>query len=94
MNNKVNKGSDVNGALLYLKENDIEAFEVDNILTIPVSKPEEIYDMATKARRLFKEIGFEKSWRIDPYYIEHHSGLREEMYGHTKGDLNNEFNEE
>lgn len=79
--------NNVDDAIIYLKENGIDAFEVDRILTIPVSKPEEIYDMASRVRRLFKEIGFEKSWRIDPYYIEHHSGLREDMFG-MKGDNN------
>ena len=79
--------NNVDKAILYLKENGIDAFEVDRILTIPVSKPEEIYDMASTVRRLFKEIGFDKSWRIDPYYIEHHSGLHEDMFG-TKGDNN------
>ena len=48
----------------------ISAFEDSGILVIPCSSPEEIFDMATKIRSLFKEIGFNKSWRIDPYYYE------------------------
>lgn len=48
----------------------IKAFESSGILVIPCSSPEEIFDLACKIRRIFKEIGYEKSWQIDPYYYQ------------------------
>ena len=72
--------TDIGKAIEYLKENGIESFEGAGILVIPVSNPEEIYDMASKVRRLFKEIGYEKSWQIDPYYIQKHNSIISEMY--------------
>jgi hypothetical protein len=68
-------------AMAYLKENNIESFESSGILVIPCSNPDEIYDMATRVRKYFKEISFEKSWQIDPYYISRHSDLTAAMYG-------------
>lgn len=72
-------------AIAYLKQNGIESFEGAGILVIPVSDPEEIYDMATRVRKYFKEIAYEKSWQIDPYYIDRHNSLTSEMYD-MKGD--------
>ena len=44
-------------AIEYLEQKGITAFEGDGyILVIPVSSPEEIYDLAEKVRRYFKEI--------------------------------------
>lgn len=60
--------SDISTAIEYLKKNGIDAFEASGVLTIPVSSPEEIYDIANTARRIFKEIDYQKSWLIDPYY--------------------------
>ena len=48
----------------------IQAFEHMGILVIPCSSPDEIYELASNVRRIFKEIGYEKSWQIDPYYYE------------------------
>ena len=61
-------GSMIDKAILYLKEKGIESFEQAGILVIPASSPEEIYELASTIRRYFKECGYEKSWRIDPYY--------------------------
>ena len=57
-------------AIKYLKENGIEAIEGSGILIIPCSKAEEIYDLVSKVKNLFKDVGYEKSWQIDPYYYE------------------------
>ena len=62
--------SDILIAIDALKDAGIEAFELSSILVIPVSSPEDIYDMVSKARRIFKEIGYEKSWQVDPYYYQ------------------------
>lgn len=72
--------TDIPVAIGALKENGIEAFELSNILVIPVEKPGDIYPMANKARRVFKEIGYEKSWQIDPYYYEKRQTLTGDMY--------------
>lgn len=63
----------ISDAVLELKARGIESFEGSGILIIPCSSPEEIYDMAGKVRRIFKEIGYEKSWQIDPYYLDKHA---------------------
>ena len=70
----------------------ITAFEDSGILVIPCSSPEEIYDLATKVRSIFKEIGYSKSWRIDPYYYSKRNTLNDIMYN-QKGD-NYELNKE
>lgn len=70
----------IDEAVNILKERGIEAFEISGVLTVPCSSPEEIYKTAEKLRRIFKEIGFEKSWRIDPYYLEKRKSLASDMY--------------
>lgn len=72
--------TDISKAIDALKQHNIEAFEGHGILVIPASKPEEIYPLAEKARRVFKEIGYDKSWRIDPYYFEKRSSLTGQMF--------------
>jgi len=67
-------------AVSILKERGIEAFELSGVLTVPCSSPDDIYNTAEKLRKIFKEIGFDKSWRIDPYYLEHRKTLTGEMY--------------
>ncbi len=64
--------TDISAAIARLKEDGIESFEGSGILIIPCTEPEQIYDMATKARRIFKEIDYQKSWQIDPYYYQKH----------------------
>jgi hypothetical protein len=81
---KLSKGSDINGALLYLKNEGIEAFDLDNILVVPCESAEEIYNTAEKVRRLLKECGYEKSWRIDPYFFERRNSLSEAMFGSSQ----------
>ena len=73
--------TDIGKAIKHLEVNGVEAFESSGILVIPCSSPEEIYDCANLVRRLFKEIGYNKSWQIDPYYIDRHCGLTASMYG-------------
>ena len=70
----------IDEAIKCLKERGIEAFELSGVLTVPCESPDDIYDMAEKLRRIFKEIGYEKSWRIDPYYLEHRKTLAADMY--------------
>ena len=75
------KGKMIERVIEYLKTLGIESFERMGILVVPVSSPDEIYDTAERLRRIFKEIGYDKSWRIDPYYLSDQESLRREMYG-------------
>ena len=77
----------IDEAINILKMRGIEAFEISGVLTVPCSSPEDIYDTAEKLRRIFKEIGFDKSWRIDPYYLEHRKTLAADMYDENSQDL-------
>ena len=74
-------GGSMNKAIESLKSLGIEAFELDGILVIPCSKPEDIYETANKARRVFKECGYEKSWRVDPYFYSRQDTLTHQMFG-------------
>lgn len=71
---------DIDEAVDILKKRGIEAFELSGVLTVPCSSPDDIYDTAEKLRKIFKEIGYDKSWRIDPYYLEHRKTLAADMY--------------
>lgn len=72
--------TDISAAIDALKGIGIEAFELSRILVIPVDKPEDIYPTVERARRLFKEIGYEKSWQVDPYYYDKRQTLNGDMY--------------
>ncbi len=76
---------DISDAVKKLQEHGVEAFEGNGILVIPCSCPEEIFDLANNVRRIFKEVGYNKSWQINPYYYDKNQ---------TKGDFNNEDYEE
>lgn len=84
---------DISDAVKKLKEHGIEAFEGKGILVIPCSTPEEIFDLANDVRRIFKEVGYNKSWQINPYYYDKKQSLTDIMYN-QEGDLNSESNEE
>ncbi len=62
--------TDISVAIARLKEDGIESFEGPGILIIPCTEPEQIYDLVNKVRRIFKEIDYQKSWQIDPYYYQ------------------------
>lgn len=64
--------TDISAAIARLKEDGIESFEGSGVLIIPCTEPEQIYDMAIKVRRILKEIDYQKSWLIDPYYYQKH----------------------
>lgn len=67
-------------AILYLKEHGIEAFEMMGILVIPVKSAEHLDDIAKQIERLLRDVGYSKSWRLDPYYYERHQSVEGEMY--------------
>ena len=70
----------IQDGIRYLKESGIESFEGSGILVIPCSSPDEIYDLANKVRRIFKECGYNKSWQIDPYYFDRRQSLTGQMF--------------
>lgn len=73
-------------AIDHLKGHGIDSFDDGSgILVIPCSSPEEIYDLAGIIRRYLKEIGYEKSWRIDPYYYQKKQSIEYDMFN-KKGD--------
>ena len=78
---------DSDKAVDILKERGIESFVLGGVLTVPCSSPDDIYDMAEKLRKIFKEIGFEKSWRIDPYYFDKRQTLTATMYDEPSQEL-------
>lgn len=64
--------TDISKAIERLKEEGIESFELTGILVIPCESPDDIFKMVGKVRRLLKEIDYQKSWQIDPYYYQKH----------------------
>lgn len=64
--------TDISAAIARLKKDGIESFEGSGILIIPCTESEQIYDMVNKVRRILKEIDYQKSWQIDPYYYQKH----------------------
>lgn len=68
-------------AIKKLKEKGIESFELMGILVIPVSSCEHLDQTAKDIKRLLDDIGYDKSWRLDPYYYERHESVIGEMYG-------------
>ena len=59
-------------AVEALKDEGIKAFERMGIISIPVESPEEIEPMVRTVKNIFKRIGYEGSWQVDPYYYEKH----------------------
>lgn len=62
--------SDISQAIEYLKKNGIESFELMGVLSIPVDSPEKLDYVVSRISKLLKECGYDKSWRVDPYYYE------------------------
>jgi hypothetical protein len=67
--------TDMDKAVAELKKEGLDAIEVGGILVIPFDyvhecTEDEFYKLISKIKYIFKEIGFDKSWQIDPYYYE------------------------
>ena len=73
--------TDIKLAADYLKKQGIEAVEGASILVIPASSPLEVVDLVGVVKRHLNDIGYDKSWIIDPYYYE----------SKMKGDRDYEF---
>lgn len=67
-------------AIEYLKKQGIEAFELMNILVIPVDSPKKIMPTVSKVKTYLKECGYQKSWRVDPYYYERQQSVKKDMF--------------
>lgn len=72
--------TDISIAIETLKKHGIDSFDMSGILVIPVESADNIFELATTARRIFKEIDYQKSWQVDAYYYERHKGLTGQMY--------------
>ena len=59
-------------AVEALKDEGITAFEKMGIVIIPVGNSDEIEPMVHTVKNVFKRIGYEGSWQVDPYYYEKH----------------------
>ena len=80
------KRATVEEAVIFLKSKGIDAFEQMNILVIPIEKDQLVVldQIAKDMKRYLQECGYEKSWRIDPYYYENRQTLSGEMYADDK----------
>lgn len=56
-------------AIKHLKKYGIESFEKGGILVIPCEGPSELFDTVNKVKRYLKEIEYDKSWEVNPYYV-------------------------
>ena len=72
--------TDIDQAINYLEEKGIESHNTAGILEIPVDSPEDIIDMVSKAKKYLQDIGYDKSWQINPYYYERKESLAGEMF--------------
>lgn len=59
-------------AVEALKDEGITAYEKMGVVIIPVDGPDAIERMVCVAKNIFKRIGYEGSWQVDPYYYEKH----------------------
>ena len=62
--------TDIRLAVDYLKKQGIEAVEGSRILVVPYSSPSEVLDLVGVVKRYLNDIGYDKSWLIDPYYYD------------------------
>ena len=72
---------DIDEAIKYLKSKGIESHNTAGILEIPVDSPEEIVEMVSIIKKHLDDIGYDKSWQINPYYYENKESLVHDMYG-------------
>ncbi len=72
--------TDFDTTIAFLKTKGIESFELMNILVIPVTSCEHLDQVAKDIKRLLNEVGYEKSWRLDPYFYEKRQTIEAEMY--------------
>lgn len=61
---------DISQAVKYLESKGIKAVEGSGMLVIPCTSPEEIINLVSIIKRYLDEIGYDKSWLIDPYYYD------------------------
>lgn len=59
-------------AIAYLNSKGIASFEHAGVLVIPVSAPTDIDTTVRNVKRYLKEVGYDKSWMVSPYFYERH----------------------
>lgn len=73
-------------AVKHLKEKDIEAIDGGNILVIPFNyvekcfSSEDIANFVNTIKHHLQDVGYDKSWQINPYYYERKESLAGEMF--------------
>lgn len=72
--------TDIGFAIKYLESKGINAHETAGILEIPVDSPSDVLNMVSIAKHHLQDIGYDKSWQINPYYYERARSLSGEMY--------------
>lgn len=71
----------IDRAIEYLKEHDIESFELSGVLVIPVSSANEILPMVSNVKAYLKDISYNKSWAVDPYFYEKRGKIEHDLFG-------------
>ncbi len=77
----------IDEAILYLKSlGYTDCYEHMGILVIPVFDVSKLSQYAGRLKKIFKEIGYEKSWSIisNPHYFERKESVIGETYGNNK----------
>lgn len=73
--------TDIDQAIKYLESKGIKSHETAGILEIPVDSPDEILDMVSVVKYHLQDIGYDKSWQINPYHYERKESLAYDMFG-------------
>lgn len=66
---------DIEQVIKYLQDKGITAFESSGILVIPCNGPEDVVDLVSVIKHHLQDIGYDKSWQINPYYYERGESL-------------------
>lgn len=77
----------IDEAILYLKSlGYTDCYEHMGILVIPMCDLSKLGQCAGRLKKIFKEIGYEKSWSIlpNPHYFERKDSVTGEMYGNNE----------
>ena len=59
-------------AIEFLTRCGIESYQHMGVLVVPAESCEELLSKTRTVRKLLSEIGYTKSWQVDPYYYEKH----------------------
>lgn len=72
--------TDISMAIDYLETKGIKSHETAGILEIPVDSPSDVLDMASIVKHHLQDIGYDKSWQINPYYYENKEKMFNDLH--------------